>query len=290
MATYNIKHILAPVDLSESSLNAVAMAAALARATGAYLQLLYVEESIAQLQEQLPSGWQGPHHDVLPALAASLETKYQVRVALQIKTGPVCETLLQTAHSAGADLIVLGKHGASGIRDGFAGHNTYYTVKYSSIPVLVVPASCTGGLFTHLIYPFRLMEGAQMRHDLVLPFLATGATIELLSIAQKLLDVGNRALHDFSGQVRNKCAARQVQVKIAQGTSLRIGKELVHYASRNEYALVVVNNALDMNSRFIGPHTQAAINGLKNPFLYVPLACEQATKELETAPNRMSAY
>lgn len=287
MATYTIQNILAPLDLSDSSLNAVEVAGALAQATGATLHLLYIEERLDALDTPFGPALnpQWSHNDVLPALAATLATKYQLRINLLMKEGNVTETIIQTTQEQSADLVVMGKHGASGIRDGFAGHNTYYTIKHSHVPVLAVPASCPQGLFPHVVYPFRLMDGAQMRHDLVLPFISTGATIELLSVNQKLLDIGNRALHFFADQVQEKSAEKRVLVKMAQGTGLHIGRELVHYASRNERALVVANSALDMNgnSRFIGPHTQAAINGLKNPLLFVPLHCEQITRTKDPA-------
>lgn len=293
MAPFTLRNILVPIDLSDASLNAAEQAGVLAQASGAGLHLLHVAESLplAGTTWETAAAQQDSYKDVLSAFTDTLSARYQVPVNLLLETGPVTENILQAAGTCAADLIVMGKHGASGIRDGFAGHNAYYTIKYSTVPVLTVPASYPPALFPHIIYPFRLLEGTQMRQDLVLPFAQPGGTVELLSIAQKLMGIGDRALHDFAEQVRAKCTGKRLDVTLAQGTSLRIGKELVQYACRNAAAMVVVNSALDMNGNenFIGPHAQLAINGLKCPLLFMPINYEQTVRSYDLVSSRALA-
>lgn len=84
VVNYNIRHILAPVDLSDTSLNAVELAGVIARATGAVISLLYVTEFLGFEKDlAMPGAYSNrSSQEVLPALAASLQTRYGVQVAL----------------------------------------------------------------------------------------------------------------------------------------------------------------------------------------------------------------
>ena len=53
MTVYKISHILVPVDLSESSLNALDTAVGLAKKHRATLHVLYVDESSFQLMRAM---------------------------------------------------------------------------------------------------------------------------------------------------------------------------------------------------------------------------------------------
>lgn len=67
--------------------------------------------------------------------------KYQhegVKVVQQVHFGAVLKAIRQYAQEQAIDLIVMGSHGASGVRELFIGSNAEKIVRFSSVPVLIV--------------------------------------------------------------------------------------------------------------------------------------------------------
>ena len=141
MNPYHIKKILVPVDLSETSFNALHSAVSLAKKHGAGMHLLYVDESVSSCFENIPESIlsRQANVDVLLALAGSIKQQEGLLPEVIEQEGNVVECVIKTANRIHADLIIMGTHGACGYRDGFIGSNTYSVMKYSSCPVLSIP-------------------------------------------------------------------------------------------------------------------------------------------------------
>src|SRR6476620_5466171 len=126
MTSYHIQQILVPMDLSETSLNALHTAVSLAKKHKARLSLLFVEDPLAGLLDNTDSILSTQANmDVLLALAGSVKQRDDILPEVIEQQGNVVECIISTSLKLQADVIVMGTHGASGFRDGFIGSNTY---------------------------------------------------------------------------------------------------------------------------------------------------------------------
>ena len=142
------KSILLATDGSAASTNAARMAVDLARVHGAKLTAVYVSDPYPYLGvgEVNPMGYQA-----YSAAAQQLAAQAHAQVEVMCKSGgpavPLAVQLVedvgaaagiaQTAHGVGADVIVLGSHGRSGIARLMLGSVAARVVAESPIPVLV---------------------------------------------------------------------------------------------------------------------------------------------------------
>ena len=146
------KHILAATDLEETSLPALRMALDLASGLGARVTLVHVIEPIASppgleayALEGMPADWEqrvergrlGAVHRRLEALVRD-NGRPGVEVATHIVTGLMPGALVDAATDVGADLLVLGTHGRSGVAHFLLGSVAEKVVRASPCPVLTV--------------------------------------------------------------------------------------------------------------------------------------------------------
>jgi nucleotide-binding universal stress UspA family protein len=141
------KAILVPIDFSDCSLRALDYASALARKFHARLILLHVvEPAIYPDNYLINSATLDEANRNLIAAAREQLSKVEQRSAIQ---GLVAETLVRigraqsdisdTANATGADLIVMGAHGNSGLKQPLLGGTAERVMRHSSCPVLTVP-------------------------------------------------------------------------------------------------------------------------------------------------------
>lgn len=141
-----LKKILVPIDLSETSAQALPYASALARQFDAKIILLYVIEPVAIS----PVFW-----DLLPLpentdQTAELAVKAQldqlgrevfaaeVPARTLVANGVPHEEITKAAKSLGADLIILSTHGHTGLKHVLLGSTAERVVRHATCPVLVV--------------------------------------------------------------------------------------------------------------------------------------------------------
>ena len=142
------KHILLATDGSAASDHAATLAVGLARTHGAKLTALYVADPYPYIGvgEINPMGYQA-YTAAAQQLAAQAHAKVDVlckqggaSVALQarlVEDVAAASGIVQTARDEGADLIVLGSHGRSGIARLMLGSVATKVVAESTVPVLV---------------------------------------------------------------------------------------------------------------------------------------------------------
>jgi nucleotide-binding universal stress UspA family protein len=142
------KHILLATDGSAASDHAAALAVGLARTHGAKLTALYVADPYPYIGvgEINPMGYQA-YSAAAQQRAAQAHSKVDVLckqggavVELQarlVEDVAAASGIVQTAKDEGADLIVMGSHGRSGIARLMLGSVANKVVAESPIPVLV---------------------------------------------------------------------------------------------------------------------------------------------------------
>jgi nucleotide-binding universal stress UspA family protein len=141
-----MKRILVPIDFSEQAEHAMKTAAQIARNSGGKIFLLHMLN--------LPSNTDDmdPHGDASsPAKVLYLEKIHErfeefmqedylegLDVKEEVRFHKTFSGIINYSHELNCDLIIMGSHGATGLKEMFIGSNTEKVVRNSDIPVLVV--------------------------------------------------------------------------------------------------------------------------------------------------------
>lgn len=138
------KNILIAVDSSEFSIHAATQGIAMAKELGAQATLLFVIEEAKAVSN--PDAGFGLSDAFLILKKEAEETLDSIakhaddsNVTKLMPEGDPRVDILSTAKAIGADLIVMGTHGRTGLRHMIIGSVAEYVVRHSSLPVLVVP-------------------------------------------------------------------------------------------------------------------------------------------------------
>ena len=140
------KQIICPVDFSESSVQALAYAAALARWYDAQLTVLHVVPTFEAIQlrgtlvEPVRTVTPMPREQVLEQMRRSLNlADLSSRATPVAESGDPQATIIEQALSRKADLIVMGTHGRRGFKRLLLGSVTEAVLREAPCPVLTVP-------------------------------------------------------------------------------------------------------------------------------------------------------
>ena len=140
-----MKKILVPCDFSAPSIQAFKFAATIARQSKGEIVLLHIVE--------LPVLRHGPvpitalEKVFLKKIKERVETDVDkmitkwgegIKISFVLDHGEVNHTITRHIKKHKIDLIVMGTHGASGIREFFVGSNAEKIVRFSSVPVITV--------------------------------------------------------------------------------------------------------------------------------------------------------
>ena len=134
--------VLCPVDFSDESRHALALAAELAAPDGAGITLLHVVELLLTYSRESPTldmfeVNKGATH-LLEEWAAELRAKVRVPVTTQIQIGsPGARVLAVLEDGPPFDLVVVGSRGRTGIRRALLGSVAEKIVRHAACPVLV---------------------------------------------------------------------------------------------------------------------------------------------------------
>lgn len=141
-----MKKILVPTDFSTQAYNALKVAACIAKKSeDSEILLLHILDLPQQGTDSIQKGTPAPE---VMFFKNAAEQKLQELALSPIFAGIKVSTSLildrtaygvtKTAETNDVDLIVMGSHGASGVKEYFVGSNTQKVVRTSDVPVLVI--------------------------------------------------------------------------------------------------------------------------------------------------------
>jgi len=275
MNKYKISNVLVPVDLSESSLNALDTAVSIAKKHRAILHILHVDENDFQTLGEVGSSYFSNtinNIDVINALVGAIQHAHGIKPVVLMEEGNVTETIIKTSFFYHTDLIVMGSHGASGYREGFIGNNTYNVIKHAACPVLSVPQRKKLDGLKKILFPIRPVTGALMPYEIVSHFTSPNSIMEVLGITYRMIiETAGSVLETIVGEIKDQLRKDQVIAKPLWSDGFSIADEIVKYANKTGPDIIVVTPALDVTSkpRYIGPHAQKIIHCAKVPVLCI---------------------
>ena len=168
-----MKRILIPCDFSAPAINAYRFALDVAALSRGTVYLLNVIELPA-----VPNTVFTPVRSLGGALRREMRakayekfdkisTRYKnenVRVVSNVEFGIPSKTILNYVKKHSIDLVMMGSHGASGLKEYFVGSNTEKIVRISTVPVMVVKDFYRGPV-KNIVFPNAL--GTENQKDLI---------------------------------------------------------------------------------------------------------------------------
>jgi universal stress protein A len=144
-----LNRILVPIDFSPSSQEALDYAAFLAGAVGATLEVLHVWESGGNVGPDAlsvmpgaprPAGWEQTRAELRQEVQRFIERMppRPVAVGVRVEAGSPVEAILAAVRATGADLVVMGTHGRSGLTRLLLGSVAEEVLRRASCPVLTI--------------------------------------------------------------------------------------------------------------------------------------------------------
>lgn len=139
----NVRKIVFPTDFSSLSDSALAHAAALARESGGRLLIVHVQEPpLAYAGGEMYYGVPEPDTgEITRMLEAVVPPTPDVAYEHHLLTGDPAEAIVRFAADQGADLIVMGTHGRTGLRRLLMGSVAEAVVRRAPCPVLTFKAT-----------------------------------------------------------------------------------------------------------------------------------------------------
>ena len=161
-----MKKIIVPIDFSEYSEHALETAAMLAKKNDAEILALHMLEMSEAVLTRTGSDMQMETLFFLQLAEKRFDDFLNKDYLKGIKITPIVKhfrvfsEVNDVAEEHGADLIVMGSHGASGIKEFFIGSNTEKVVRHSNIPVLVIKHNPILTDFEHVVFACDFTEDA----------------------------------------------------------------------------------------------------------------------------------
>lgn len=249
METFNIKKILVPTDFSETSMKALSYAIELAKRTQSEITILNVVESL--LATNNPSFVSVPNSAeyeevVLEACRTKLaELAYSKAepdfppLQTMAVLGRTYLEIVRCSKELSMDLIVMGTHGVSGIREFMVGSNAYRVVSEADCPVLTIQSTLKNGIFNKILLPFNDRQHSR----------------EKVRYALRLAQIYNASVHvlgvDEEGTQKDtyKISKEAEQIKaVADSKGIACTVEVV---SENYYSNSLLNHAMETGADLI---------------------------------------
>ncbi|MDR3637069.1 MAG: universal stress protein [Isosphaeraceae bacterium] len=169
------RSVLLAADFSESSREAFLLACSLAHEQKTRLVVLHVVERMPIVEQAVAFGDAGevvpleggqPHHDALRERLVELYApSHPIDVSYVVRDGDPAGEVLRLAHDVGADLIVMGTHGRTGLRRLLAGSVAESVLRKAGHAVLALRGAEQPGRSVSIgtiVHPVELEEPSEV--------------------------------------------------------------------------------------------------------------------------------
>ncbi len=184
-----LKKLLVPIDFSTISLHALGYAAGIAKTTGAEITLLHVYDApelpknsafnIADLMER-------GINEKISEIKAKDKNLIGVILKTKVVSGKIHERIEEVASEIKADMIVMGTHGSSGIRNVgkfLLGSTAYRVVNNAPCPIITIKEVSKKIDFKNIVLPIDNSKETMKKVGLAMEWAkAFGAKIHILAL------------------------------------------------------------------------------------------------------------
>jgi nucleotide-binding universal stress UspA family protein len=210
----------------------------------------------------------------LNKIADEISQKEGVKVSTLITSGRVREEVVRVAEEIYADIIILGTHGVSGLREFFMGSNAFRIVSDASCPVLCIQESGHPVGFKNIVVPID--DSFYSREKL-------GLSIKLARLYKATIHICGLRSHDHNDeeinakfrmkmkQVDDFLHEQDVEFTLTTLYCENIANATMEYAAEMKADLIIIMNEQEVNSTgfFMGPYAQQVVNHSKIPVISI---------------------
>jgi nucleotide-binding universal stress UspA family protein len=248
----SIKTIVVPYDFSECATDALRVAAKIAQRTGAIIDVVHLYEQMTDFHTE--------NQKLRDEIEARLEKVAELPFVkgLEMKKFMLRQLALpemfRNERIAAADLIVMGSHGATGLR-GIVGSNTQRIVRNAPMPVLVIKHRIEDFQVDDMIFASNFSDQDITKFDAFLPLIElfdpkvhllkvnTPKNFERSSDSSKAIDrfLQQHELHKFTATIYNDLSIEEGILNFARD----IDADLIAMATHGRTGFFhVVNGSL----------------------------------------------
>ncbi|WP_299114591.1 universal stress protein [uncultured Winogradskyella sp.] len=184
-----MKKILVPIDFSEHSEYALETAAAIAKEHNSEIFVLHMLEISSAVytssRDSLSDAGVFYFKLAEKKMNTFLDRKFLegIEITPIVKHFKVFKEINEIVDAHGINLIVMGSHGASGVKEVMVGSNAERVVRYSNVPVLIVKHNPILVEFDTAIFASDFSE------DAIAPYLRAKSTFDMLDANMHILYV-----------------------------------------------------------------------------------------------------
>jgi len=145
---FKVKNVVVPTDFSNISYSAFEYACSIAEQYNASIHLIYVLEkkppylavrSLDSSEEKVMAAMEEEANIDLQKMLTTLKQTSDVNIIPILRKGNDFEEIINYSKEISADLIVIATHGRTGLSHTLLGSVAEKVIRYSKVPVLVLP-------------------------------------------------------------------------------------------------------------------------------------------------------
>lgn len=279
---HQIRKVLLPTDFSDVAQNAVHTAVSICTRQRAELVLMHVVEQ--QYYLMAPEGgimatesmelYEREAEKKLTELARMLYERFEITVSAVVVIGDPAGQICKWSAVNLVDMIVMGTHGASGLREFFIGSNAYRVVKHSVCPVMTIPGNNRWIEFKRILFPVRLIQDALAKYTVVRPIIhKNGSSLLVAGVIKRGDDQSESEMDKMVKQIEEIMNEDEVAFRTEVHYTDAVAQHVLHISQAERPDLVVITATFDQNDGlkdfFVGPYTQQIVNHCKFPVLSI---------------------
>ncbi len=280
-----LKNILWATDFSNESKTALRYAHYLSGMFGARLTALHVVPDFSPLLYELSSEHQPEMLGKVENTKATGHKKVEQLcesegvspAAIIVKEGPAATIIIETSREVKADLIVVGRKGATGSEKSPIGSVAHKLLRTSSIPVLITKGTGPKPDIKKIIVPTDFVESEEVERDYAWKLARRlGASLTFLYVFE-LFGHDLRLTDELFAEALKKLKARRKREHIDVGISEKVTRAfnaaegIIDAAEHDSFDLIVMSSVVKKLPRmFLGSTTEKVILHSSLPVLAIP--------------------
>lgn len=285
-----IERILAAVDFSEPSLNALDTAVSLAQKCDAELDIVHIKENMPELiglGVTMSNSVTDNSSSILTAVSNEIDKKSGIACSIVEKNGHAVDEIIRCAIENESNLIIMGTYGASGYRKGYIGTTVYNVIKYAPCPVLIVPTGKKWTSFYAPLLPVRPVLTSMRHYDIIREFMPENSVLHILGLNTPEGDLSEKELMNSLSSIKEKLKADKITANVQWTFGNLMFQHIQEHIAKNSSDLIIITPAIDVSNKpfFIGPNAHPIISHARVPILVINKANVYTAAGARINPN-----
>lgn len=272
-----MKNILAAVDFSDCSINALEHAVSIAQKGQFDVHMVWVNNP-SMTKTTIYSDTSSELIDEVKGQFEKLIAKYKTelpenKIDYIIREGKIYREIIDEALEAGSMVIVMGTHGSSGFEQFWIGSNANKLISLSSVPVITIRAGISvSRLLSCIVVPIDSTLETRQKVPFTI-FLAKlfDAEIHILALYRTQIKAVRRRIDDYVDQVTGYLEFEAVRYVTRSVEAENITTATIDYAKSVDANLISIMTEQETSpfNLLVGPYAQQMVNNSPFPVLSI---------------------